>query len=131
MMKERMSKELELLRAKYPNLQHGENYDWILIPDFPLLEGWNRQQTKLLFIIPPTYPHTSPDNFYVESGLRLANGNMPGSYSEGAGVPVGGTWGCFSWHAEAERWHSSDTIKDGDNLLTFMRAVNIRLREID
>jgi len=127
-MKERIIKEIELLRMKYADLQHGDNYDWVMIPTFPIPEGWNRKQTKLLFLIPSTYFHTAPDNFYVESGLRLSNGNTPGGYSEGPGVPVGGAWGCFSWHAE--KWQPVNSIEDGDNLLTFIRTVNIRLREI-
>lgn len=127
-MEERITKEIELLRAKFTNLQYGQNHDWIMIPDFPLPEGWNRRQTKLLFLIPPTYPHAPPDNFYVESGLKLNSGNPILNYSEGADVPIGGAWGCFSWHAET--WHPSDNIGNGDNLLTFIRAVNIRLREL-
>jgi hypothetical protein len=127
-MRERIIKEIELLRTKYANLHHGENYDWVMIPIFPLPEGWNCKQTKLLFLIPSTYCHTAPDNFYVESGLRLSNSNTPGGYSEGASVPVGGTWGCFSWHAE--KWQPGNSIEGGDNLLTFIRTVNIRLREI-
>ena len=126
-MKARMLKEIELLLAKYPNLQHGENYDWILIPDFPLPDGLNRKQTKLLFLISSSYPHTAPDNFYVESGLKLSNGNPIQNYSEGAGVPLGGSWGCFSWHAE--QWHPSNNTEEGDNLLSFIRSVKIRLRE--
>ena len=127
-MKERIQKEIEMLRLKYATLQHGANYDWVMIPDFVLPEGWNQKQTKLVFIIPPTYPHTAPDNFYVETGLRLANGNQQAAYSEGGGVPLGGTWGCFSWHPE--KWQASDKIEEGDNLLTFMKSVNIRLREL-
>lgn len=127
-MRERVQKEIELLRGKYPSLQHGENYDWVIIPDFPLPEGWNRKQEKLLFLIPPPYPHSAPDNFYVESGLRLGNGSQQAGYSEGGSVPLGGAWGCFSWHAEI--WRPSDNIEEGDNLLTFIKAVNIRLREL-
>jgi hypothetical protein len=127
-MEERIIKEIELLHAKFTNLQHGQDHDWVMIPDFPLPVGWNRQQTKLLFLIPPTYPHTPPDNFYVENGLKLSSGNPILNYTEGAGVPIGGAWGCFSWHAE--KWHPSDNREDGDNLLTFIRAVNIRLREL-
>lgn len=126
-MKERIEEEIELLRAKYPNLQHGENFDWIIIPDFPLQGHWNRPRTKLLFLIPPSYPHAPPDNFYVETGLKLKNGGDPSNYNEGAGVPVGGAWGCFSWHAE--KWQPSSSVKEGDNFLSFMRAVGIRLRE--
>lgn len=126
-MNDRIIKEFDLLRQKYPNLQHGENYDWGLILDYPLPKGWNREQTKLLFLVPTSYPHTPPDNFYVENGLRLHNGSMPQSYTEGNSVPVGGNWGCFSWHAE--KWQPTDTSKKGDNLLSFLRSINIRLRE--
>ena len=126
-MKDRVIKEIELLRKKYTSLQHGENYDWVMMPDFSLPDGWDRKQTRLLFLIPATYSHTAPDNFYVDAGLRLKNGSMPQNYSEGAGVPVGGNWGCFSWHAQ--EWQPSDEINEGDNLVSFVRSINIRLRE--
>lgn len=126
-MKERIVQEIALLSEKYPSLQHGQNNDWVMIPDFNLFDGYNRQITKLLFLVKSTYPHTAPDNFYVESGLRLSNGNPPSSYTEGQGVAVPGNWGCFSWHPEI--WRPSNEIQKGDNLLTFMRSVNQRLRE--
>jgi len=128
-MKERIMEEIELLREKYPSVQTGDNLDWLMIPDFPLPGHWNRPQTKLLFLIPPSYPHTPPDNFYVETGLRLVNGNKPSNYNEGAGVPVGGSWGCFSWHAE--KWQPSSSSSEGDNFLSFIKSVNIRLREVN
>ncbi len=126
-MRERIIQEIALLKEKFPGLQHGENYDWVIIPDFPLCEGYNRTCTKLLFIIPNTYPHTGPDCFYVDVGLRLANGNMPSNYNEEMNVPVGGNWGYFSWHPEI--WQATDRIEDGDNLASFLKVVNVRLRE--
>ena len=123
----RIMQEIEMLTEKYSSLQNGENLDWMMIPDFPLPEGWNTKKTKLLILIPPTYPHTAPDNFYVESSLRLTNGELPASYSEGSKVPVGDSWGCFSWHSE--KWGPSDNLREGDNLLSFIKSVNIRLRE--
>ncbi|MBU1726807.1 MAG: hypothetical protein KJ880_04175 [Candidatus Omnitrophica bacterium] len=115
------------MKERYPSLMHGQDYDWVMIPDFPLPEGYNRQSAKLMFLIPNTYPHTGPDCFYVDVGLRLGNGEMPSNYNEHMSVPVGGAWGYFSWHPEI--WQSADDINSGDNLLTFMRAVNLRLRE--
>ena len=126
-MTERIIQEIALLKEKYPNLVHGQNYDWVVIPDFPLPDGYNRQITKLLFLIPNTYPHTAPDCFYVETGLRLVSGNMPSNYNEEMSVPVGGSWGYFSWHPEI--WQPKDDIQSGDNLLSFIKVVNLRLRE--
>lgn len=127
-MEERIAEEIRLLKDKYPSLQHGEGYAWVMIPDFNLPEGYNRKITRLLFLISGSYPHVSPDNFYVDAGLKFANNNPLTSYSEGAQVPIEGSWGCFSWHPEI--WQPSAEIQKGDNLLTFMKSVNIRLREI-
>jgi hypothetical protein len=126
-MLERLMQEVALLKNKYPGLIHGQNYDWVMIPDFILPEGYDRKSTKLMFLIPSTYPYTGPDCFYVDVGLRLANGNMPSNYNEEMQVPVGGQWGYFSWHPEV--WGPADDIQKGDNLLTFIKVVNVRLRE--
>lgn len=128
-MEERIAEEIRLLKEKYPSVQYGEGYKWVMIPEFNLPEGYNRKTTRLLFLIPSVYPQAAPDNFYVDSGLKFANGNQLTSYSEGAQIPIEGSWGCFSWHPEI--WQPSAEIKNGDNLLTFMRSVNIRLREMN
>lgn len=129
-MSERIEEEIAQARQKYPNLQQGENLDWILIPDYPLPGGiYNRSTTRVLAILPPTYPLTPPDNFYVDAGLRLVDGSMPGSYSEGASVPIQGNWGVFSWHMDNNGWLAGVTSQSGDNLTTFLRSVGSRLRE--
>jgi hypothetical protein len=128
-LQERIIQEVALLKEKYPLLQHGQNYDWLMIPDFVLPEGYNKPATNLMFLIPHTYPHTSPDCFYVETGLRLGNGNLPLNYNEHMDVPVGGSWGYFSWHPEI--WQAASQIEEGDNLLSFIKAVKLRLREAD
>lgn len=127
-MDERVEKEVKLLREKYPCLQHGQGYAWIMIPGYGLPDGYNRKTTRLVWLIPSAYPHASPDNFYVDSGLKFDNGNPLTSYSEGAQVPIEGSWGCFSWHPEI--WQPSADIQKGDNFLTFIRSVGLRLREM-
>jgi hypothetical protein len=44
-------------------------------------------------------------------------------------VPVGGSWGYFSWHAEI--WQPLDDYHKSDNLLSFIKAVNFRLRQVN
>lgn len=126
MSQERRRQEIQLLRVKYGQVEHGPNLDWILFKEFPLPPGWNRQTTELLVIIPAGYPTTPPDNFYVRNGLRLANGGLPGNYSENQTV-LGGSWAQFSFHAQG--WNASPDFKEGDNLLTFMLVVKRRLEE--
>jgi len=126
---ERLLAEMEQLRRRHSTVQVGENNRWLMIPEYPLPLGWNRERTRLLVVIPPEYPHCPPDNFYVEVGLRLAaNNQMPSNYSEGR-CPVGGQWGCFSFHAEV--WRPAPEIEKGDNILTFLTAARLRLQEIN
>ena len=126
MEKERRKIEISLLRSRYQEIEHGENLDWVLFKNFPLSPGWNREYTELLVIIPAGHPTTPPDNFYVRDGLRLANGANPNNYSEGQSI-LGGRWAQFSFHAQS--WNPLPKPEDGDNLLTFMLAVERRLEE--
>jgi hypothetical protein len=128
-MNERVIEEVKALQEKYPNLQHGANYDWVMIPNYRLPDGWNLKTTRLLFLIPNTYPLTPPDNFYVDSGIRRKDGGMPSGYTEGQSVAVPGRWSQFSWHSEV--WKPGPTSSGGDNLITFVRSVGVRLREVN
>lgn len=126
-MHERVKQEIELFRARFPSVQHGEHFDWVMIPDYPLPDGrFNKGVTKLLFVIPPGYPNTPPDNFFVDSDLRLANGGNPPAFNATGSPPIPGSWGWFSWHQV--RWHPVATIEGGDNLLSYLRSVNMCLR---
>jgi len=128
-LQERIIQEIAFLKERYPFLQHGQNYDWVMLPDFPLPEGYNRSATNLMFLIPHSYPHTPPDCFYVEIGLRLSSNELPSNYNEHMDVPVGGSWGYFSWHPEI--WQAAGRMQEGDNLNSFIKAVNFRLREVN
>lgn len=127
---ERRKQEIELLCKKYKAVEHGPNLDWVLIKRVPVSGGWNREVTEILIIIPPGYPTTPPDNFYVPNGLRImADGTekVPSNYSENQSV-LGGNWAQFSYHAQG--WSPSPEPLEGDNLLTFMLAVEQRLKEL-
>jgi len=125
---DRRRQEIELLRNKYGPLTYGESLDWVRFNEFPLSPGWNRIATSLLVFIPPGYPVTPPDNFYVASGLRTASENMPSNYSEGHSH-LGEQWGQFSYHVETGEWRPAVNSFEGDNLLTFMLGVERRLKE--
>jgi len=126
---DRWKEEIDMLRDEFPTLLHGANYDWIEIPDLQLPPGWNREQTRLLVIIPPAYPETPPDNFYVGIGLKTASGEAPGGFSE-AVEKIGQSWGQFSWHVDVSTWNPAPEVKDGHNLRTFISMARARLSEI-
>lgn len=123
---ERLRRELELLRKRYPRIEHGADLDWFRIGDYPLPPGWDRGSTDILVLVPPGYPATAPDNFFVTPGLRTASGAPAGNYSENQPV-LGETWAQFSFHADG--WSPADDPLEGDSLATFMFAVEQRLGE--
>ena len=132
-MHEQVREETEWLRAQFPYLRHGDQLDWVLIPELALPPGrFNKVSTKLLFRIPVGYPQTGPDNFFVDGDLRLKDGSTPqafnvGPQSSSGPAPIEGSWGWFSWHPQA--WRPAATIEGGDNLKGFIRSINLCLRE--
>ena len=132
---ERVAAEIELVRRKFPALQFGERLNWILIPEYPLpKDRFNKGRTKLLFNIPPGYPNTGPDDFFVDGDLRLVGGGTapgfnPGSNSSSGPAPVPGEWAWFSWHPVS--WRPAASIEGGDNLLTFLRGANLCLLGVE
>lgn len=131
-MNERVREEIELLKMQFPELRHGDQLDWVLIPELVLPHGrFNKVSTNVLFKIPVGYPQTGPDNFFVDAGVRLKDGSNPpafnpGSQSSSGPAPVEGDWGWFSWHPQA--WRPAATIEGGDNLSGFVRSIRLCLR---
>lgn len=131
-MNERVKQEIEMLKQKYPLLQHNDQMTWVLIPELKLPEGrFNREKTLILFSIPVGYPSTGPDNFFVDNDLRLKEGATAPAFNAGpqsssGPAPVPGNWGWFSWHPNP--WTPHAEITQGDNLVTFIKGVNMCLR---
>ena len=122
-MMDRRKLEIELLREQYGELEVGPSLNYLIFFNFQLPEGWNKETTDLLVIIPGGYPMTPPDNFYVTPGLRTKQGAIPGSYSESQNH-YDRDWGVFSMHIDGNSWSPlpNDLLK-GSNLLTFMISV--------
>jgi hypothetical protein len=131
-MSARVREEIELLKKQFPNLQHGDQLDWVLIPELVLPAArFNKVTTRVLFRIPIGYPLTGADNFFVDVDLRLKDGSSPpafnpNSQSSSGAAPVAGDWGWFSWHPHS--WRPAATIGGGDNLVVFVRGINLCLR---
>lgn len=131
-MHERVKEEIQLLQQKFPKLQHGDELNWVLIPEYPLPDLFNKSHTNLMWNIPAGYPQTAPDDFFVDGDLKLKNGSNPPAFNIGPNsssgpAPIPGNWGWYSWHPQAQ-WKPNASIEKGDNLLTFLRSVNICLR---
>lgn len=129
-MEERIKKELELLRARYPDLEYKEDGRWVCIPTYLLPEGWNKASTDVAFQIPTGYPGTPPYGIYTPAGLMF-NGNRPDSYKEPSPnpPPFPGQWGIFSWAPANGQWRATADLATGSNLLNWVTGFADRFRE--
>ena len=132
-MRDRISRELELLRKFYPDTEIKELGDsaWFRIPSFPIpAETWNKTTATVCFETKVSYPGIPPYSFYVEGGLRSKgdNGVQPKDYEEPAATPFSGTWGRLSWQ-HASTWNPTEDLVSGSNLLNFVRSFAERLKE--
>jgi hypothetical protein len=127
---ERIRKELELVERRHGPLEVDEDLRWLVVKEFPLPRGWNREATWVVILAPPGYPTTPPDNFYTDPELRLANGASP-SNTSGIQEHAGRRCLMFSYHVESGDWKPHADIESGHNLLTYLEGVAKRLSEAD
>ena len=129
-MEERIKKELALLRQRYPELEYYEDGYWLLIPSYPLPEGWNLPVSQVAFQIPVEYPGAPPYGFYVPIGL-LFNQVRPDNYIEPAKIqpPFQGTWGFFSWTTIDGKWRITNDLITGSNLLNWVMGFSDRFKD--
>ncbi len=124
-MTDRIKRELVLIAIAFGELEEDPNLQWFIIKRWPLLQGWNKQYTRVLVMIPPGYALTPPDNFCVDADLTLKGGGQPGSAS--IVQVIGQQWLQFSYHIEGSDWQPDK----GHNLLTFLVGVTKRLNEVN
>ncbi len=127
-MQERVDAELALIRRRYPDVKHQRDGNWLLIPSYPLPEGWNRSREDVATQVPPGYPGSPPYGIYVKAGL-LFKGERPNNYTEPAGnrPPFEGEWGVFSWTPD-EPWRPTADLLGGSNLLNWVIGFAERFR---
>jgi len=129
-MDERVKIEIEMLRARYPDLQVSPDERWFLVPSYPLPPGWKLSSTNIAFQIPVGYPGTPPYGIYVPVGL-LFQEKRPNNYTEPAPSqpPFTGRWGIFSWQPKDGKWFSKADPVAGSNLLNWVIGFTDRFRE--
>lgn len=125
----RLEGERTLLARHYPTVELGPQGEWVIVRRWPLPAGWTVRETDLLLIIPPGYPATSPDSFYVSNDVALAGGREPGNSSANQQV-LERAWRFFSWHID-DQWRPHREPCRGDNLLTYILACAARMSELN
>lgn len=128
-----LDEQLAQLRKRYPQAtlekslrKYGGHL--VTIPDFPLVEGYNRASCTVYFVLPDGYPYMAPERFYT-SELSLADGRTPyyarplAGYEDLGGIvpPPPGT---MIWFWQVQHWSAMrDTLK------TYASVINVRLNQ--
>ena len=118
----RVAEEIERIRTDYLNLQVQQRPDgstYIIIPSISLPNGWNMPATKILVILPVQYPQASPQGFYADPNLKLADSRAPSG--SGAAVIDSEQWLRFCWNPQV--WDMSR-----ESLWKYIKFVETRFR---
>jgi len=100
---------------------HGSQHA-IYIADYRLPAGWSQPTTRLLLLLPRSFPFGKPDMFWVEAQVTLQGGAIPHQAHVIQEID-GYRWRRFSWHLAS--WHPAK-----DNILTFLAFVDRRLHQV-
>lgn len=127
-MNDRAAEELALLRRRWPDLAYEPAGDWIMIPAYPLPDGWNHDRVAVAFQVPALLPGQAPYGFYPRGQLGY-RGQQPSSYSfpVPGTVPFVGDWGQFSWTLDP--WQPGTRPQDGSNMVQFAASFARRFEE--
>lgn len=94
----------------------------LVLPNFPLPPGFDRQQADLLLRLSPGYPDIPPDMWWFDPSVKLASGTtLPAT--EVRETHLGRTWQRWSRHFSQGQWRSGV-----DCLETFLALIQRELR---
>lgn len=120
-----LEEQFEILKREFPDAtlrQLPSGAALISIPNFNLISGWSHEKTSVKFLAPVGFPFAKPDCFWLNPEVRLRTGVLPQSSNISPIPEVNENHLWFSWHVG--QWNPNR-----DNLLTYVRVIENRLRE--
>lgn len=137
-MRDRMRSEISAAAAAFSTSKRASivagraGHAWVIIMDFPLPAGYNRELADVAVLLPPRYPNVPPDGFFLESGLRRNDGRIPHYFEQGF-FTLGQTyppiqnrrdenwaWACL----HIREWRPAANFLSGDSLVTVCRLAH-------
>ena len=94
----------------------------IVLPAFPLPEGYDRSHSDLLLRLSPGYPDVHPDMWWFDPPVKFATGAFPPA-TEVRESHLGRTWQRWSRHFGPGQWRSGI-----DCLETFLALIRKELQ---
>ena len=120
-----IQQQFEILKNYIPKVELRELPDrscLIIASDVELPAGWSKPSVQVKFIAPIGYPLATPDCFWTDVDLRLANNGVPQNTGSNPIPHVGGQHLWFSWHVKS--WNPNS-----DSLLTYFHVIKRRLQD--
>jgi len=99
-------------------------WSFLVVSDYRLPDGFQPNIVQLLVKLPPAFPDSAPDMFWVHPPVKTSAGSLPRATSMER--LIGKDWQRFSWHLAPGAWKpGSSTLRD------FMRCVSSRFLRLD
>lgn len=123
-----IQQQFEILKSEFPSVEMrmlSNGSSLIIIPSIRLPQGWSHPETIVKFLVPVGYPFAKPDCFWTDHQIRLSNNRIPQNSTINVipGAESDGQHLWFSWHLG--RWNPNQ-----DNLSTYVRVIESRLKEL-
>lgn len=125
-MTEWITRQLELLRAQWPDLEYNPAGHWVRIPDWHLPQGWEPAVVDIAFQVKESHEQP-PYAFLVNAATITHNKSQPGNWATGVQVCFPGTWSQFSWAPET--WTPTADPDLSPDMVAFVRSFNRRFEE--
>lgn len=104
-----------------------KNFDWLIIPKYPLPARWEERWCKLLILFPETYPATAPVGFYLNKNFQLKDGgedaHFTGRAYHGAADLLAQGWFWYCVQIPDGAWQPSADYRKPDNLFSYLTLV--------
>jgi hypothetical protein len=126
---DRLQRDLDLVRGRYPEVEFREEGQWVFLPHYPVSPGWKERAYAVCFQIRPGYPDIGPYGINVSPPPEREDGAALQSYSLNPEPrpPFPGEWGRFSW--EVDGWKATANLVSGSTLLSFIESIRKRFEE--
>jgi len=121
-----VTRQLELLRAHWPDLEYNPAGQWVRIPNWHLPTGWDPAVVDVAFQIKESVEQP-PYAFLVNATVITHNAKQPGSWGPGVQCEFPGSWSQFSWAPET--WTPTADPAREPSMVAFARSFDIRFNE--
>jgi hypothetical protein len=101
-----------------------DGWSFLVISDYPLPEGYMPNRVELLVKLPPGFPDSAPDMFWVNPPVRTSGGSLPRATTTER--LLNADWQRFSWHMAAGAWKPG-----ASELRDFLRCIAARFLRLD